>query len=79
MKVTFFFTSTKVGFQLPNIGYVPLKALDLILYIYPEQRRYMATSARCARLRTQFLEHHRKTDIGLACAFIKETLFYDDP
>ena len=22
MKVTFFFTSTKVGFQLPNIGYV---------------------------------------------------------
>ena len=23
MKVTFFFTSTKVGFQLPNVGYVP--------------------------------------------------------
>ena len=22
MKMTFFFTSTKVGFQLPNIGYV---------------------------------------------------------
>ena len=28
MKMTFFFTSTKVGFQLPNIGYVMVQTAN---------------------------------------------------
>ena len=34
MKVTFFFTSTKVGFQLPNIGYVSVARQKVWYVVY---------------------------------------------
>ena len=37
MRVTFFFTSTKVGFQLPDIGYVP--TLIVLQYSNTPSRR----------------------------------------